>query len=143
MPERNPHIRSYAPDSDYPAVRKILEAGDLYYEPMDSAERLAEKIRRDPDSILVAVASNQVLGTVSLMEDGKMPFIFRLAVDPDQRRQGIGRKLMEAAEDILKSRGYKEINILVEEGDHELQEYYLRQSYDRGNPYRWMVKELK
>lgn len=133
-------VRNYSPP-DYERVKQLYIDGDLYYEPFDSFERLQEKISRDPNSILLALESDKVVGTVSLMEDGRMAFIFRLAVDPEYRNKGIGKALMEEAEKELFKRGYPEINILVEEENMGLQEYYERQGYEEGTAYRWMTKE--
>lgn len=135
-------VRSYIP-TDYEQVKKLLVEGGLYYEPMDSPERLQEKISRDPNSILVAVESEKIVGTVSLMEDGRMAFIFRLAVNPESRNRGMGKALMEEAERKLFRKGYKEINILIEGDNAKLQEYYVRQGYEKGMVYRWMTKERK
>lgn len=135
-------IRPYTP-VDYPQVRTLLEEGNLYYEPNDSQKRLDEKISRDPKSIFIAQDLDQIVGTVSLMEDGRMAFIFRLAVRPTHRNRGIGRNLMDKAEEELRSRGHKEINILVEEDNNELKDYYRRQGYEEGHPYRWMAKEVR
>lgn len=135
-------ISNYSP-TDYGQVNKLLEDAGLYYEPLDSEERLQEKISRDPNSILVAVESNKLVGTVSLMEDGRIAFIFRLAVDLQHRNKGIGTALMEEAEKELFRRGHEEIHILVEEENAELQDYYEKQGYEKGNIYRWMTKERR
>ena len=128
--------------NDYPKVKAILEEGSLYYEPMDSPERMEEKASRDPNSIFVATDSSGVIGTASLMEDGRMAFIFRLAVAESHRGRGIGLDLMQKAEEELKRRGYKEIHILVEE-ENPLNDYYKKQGYVEGHNYRWMTKETK
>ena len=138
----NISIRNYS-TVDYEQVKQILVDTGLYYEPLDSSERLQEKILRDPTSIYVALKSERVVGTVSLMEDGRMAFIFRLAVNPEDQNKGLGKTLMKEAENELFRRGHREINILAEEDNTELQEYYEKQGYERGNPYRWMSKERK
>jgi len=140
--ENQINVRNYTVD-DYEPVRQLLVDGGLYYEPFDSPERLPEKISKDPKSIIVATEAKRVVGTVRFLEDGSMAFIFRLAVNPADRNKGIGKALMEEAEKELFGRGYREINILVEEGNAELQEYYGRQGYERGNGYRWMTKERR
>lgn len=142
MTSENVDIRNYNSETDYLRVREILEEGDLYYGPTDSSERLAEKVRRDPESIIVATLGNQIVGTVTIAEDGRMPFIFRLAVKEEYRRRGFGVKLMEEAEKRLKNRGYEEVHIFVNETDEELKEYYRKQAYQEGNAYRWMSKEM-
>ncbi|MBI4038121.1 GNAT family N-acetyltransferase [Candidatus Daviesbacteria bacterium] len=136
------NIRSYT-ITDYESVKQLLADGGLYYEPFDSPERLSEKISKDPRSILVATEAERIVGTVRLLEDGSMAFIFRLAVNPEYRNRGIGRALMEGAERELFRRGYTELNILVEEENPGLHEYYEHQGYEKGNLYRWMTKERK
>ena len=136
-------IRNYNPETDYSQVKQILKEGGLFYEPTDVPERLAEKVRRDPDSIIVAATNDQVVGTVTIMEDGRMPFIFRLGVKEEFKRQGIGSRLMQDAEDRLRERGYNEVYIFVDVDKKELQGYYERQGYGKGTMYQWMYKELE
>ena len=135
-------IRSYIL-TDYPQVKRILEERGLFYEPMDSEERLQEKITRDPDSIFVATRENELIGTVSIMEDGRMGFIFRLCMNSDKENTGIGIALMNKAEEELFKRGFKEINILVDSKSQQLQDYYLKRGYELGHQYTWMAKERK
>ena len=134
-------IRNYNPGTDYHQVKQILEEGGLFYDPIDAPERLAEKVKRDPESIMVATAGNQLIGTVRIMDDGSMPFIFRLAVRENQRRHGVGARLMEEAENRLRKRGFAEIHLLVNEEDEEVRDYYQKQGWEEGNLYRWMYKE--
>ena len=134
-------IRPYLPE-DYLPVKHILEEGNLYYDKMDSEEHLKEKITRDPQSILVATEGSNIIGTASIMEDGRMAFIFRLGVQMEQRNSGVGRKLIQEAETILHKRGYNEVHILVDENNPELQTYYEQRGYESGHMYRWMSKEF-
>jgi len=140
--ENKINIRNYS-HADYEQVKRILVDGGLFYQPLDSSQRLEEKILRDPSSILVAEESDRVVGTVSLMEDSRMAFIFRLAVNPENQNRGLGKALMSEAEKELFRRGHREINILVEEDNIGLQEYYEKQDYGEGNLYRWRTKERK
>jgi len=133
-------IRCYQ-TTDYLAVRRILEAGELFWDVSDSRERLRRKIQDDPDSILVAVEDERVVGAQFIMTDF-MPFLFRLAVHPEYKRRGIGGALMQRAEELLRKRGHNHVNILVEANDVELQESYERRGYEKGRTYTWMVKEL-
>jgi ribosomal protein S18 acetylase RimI-like enzyme len=135
-------VRPYTPD-DHLAVKEILEEGNLYYEGMDSAERLAGKIRKDVESILVAVTDEKVVGNVFTVDDGGWgAFIFRLAVRKEYRKRGIGALLMDEAEKRLHAKGFREIHILVSEDDQELQAYYEKLKFEKGHTYRWMYKTL-
>ncbi|MEK6847931.1 MAG: GNAT family N-acetyltransferase [Nanoarchaeota archaeon] len=133
-------IRNYQV-SDFPQVREILERGNLYWEPSDNEQALERKIRQCPDSILVAVEDERVVGTQFIVEDF-LPLMFRLAVHPDYKGRGVGKALMQQGEQILRQKGYNHVNILVALNDTELQRYYERQGYKKGNTYSWMVKEL-
>src|SRR3989344_302141 len=90
-------IKPYTPE-DYPNVKAIYEEGDLFAESIDTEENLKTKIERDPESILVAVKGQQIVGTVSLLEDGRMAYIFRVAVKKTERKQGIAAMLLGEGE---------------------------------------------
>ena len=49
---------------------------------------------------------------------------------------------MQKGEEILRQKGYNHVNILVASDDIELQHYYERQGYEKGNAFVWMVKEF-
>lgn len=139
---QNIFIRPYKPN-DYRTVKRNLEDGGLFYAGMDSEDRFKEKIRRNPDSILVAEVDGKIVGNVLFVEDGWAAFGFRLAVNKKYRRRGIGTKLMAAVENILRNKGYSEIHILVDESEAGLKRYYSKTGYKEGNLYRWMYKDLR
>ncbi|OGC59218.1 hypothetical protein A3A70_00805, partial [candidate division WWE3 bacterium RIFCSPLOWO2_01_FULL_42_11] len=132
-------IRNFT-QSDYPFMRQILEEGGLFDSNIDNEARVLEKISRDPQSTIVAEEGGKIIGTLSIMEDGQLAFLVRLAVKKEHRGRGLGTKLMQEAETILKARGYEEVHILVNEKDPELQDYYERLGYGKGQVYQWMYK---
>lgn len=134
-------IRHYV-DSDFDQVRQVLEKSNLYWNQPDNKNSLKRKIADNPDSILVAIEEGKIIGTTIIVYDF-MPFIFRVAVDPEYRKKGVAKQLMETAEEQLKKRGYDHVNILVAAGDEKLQHLYERRGYEKGNSYVWMFKNLK
>ena len=136
------NIRFYKPE-DYSQVKAIYQGkGAWFREGVDDEERLRTKIKRDPESILVAEKAGKVVGTISLIEDGRHAFIVRLAVLESERDKGIGSKLLQEAERILMGRGLKKINILVSETEEDLYDYYEKRGYKRGLKHLWMYKDL-
>ena len=133
-------IRSYHV-SDFPQVKEILQNGKLYWEISDNEQALERKISQQPDSILVAVEDDKIVGTQFIVEDF-LPLLFRLAVHPDYRGKGIGKALMQRGEELLRQKGYSHVNMLVAADDAELQNYYEKQGYEKGHSYVWMVKEF-
>lgn len=136
------NIRTYK-NSDYEQVKKLYIEGGIYYEGTDSFENIKRKILRDPKSIFVAIEGKEIAGTVSITEDGRMTLISRLAVSWKYRNKGIGKALMKKAEEELTSRNCDKFNILVREENKNLQKYYEKQGYAKGNIYRWMEKKKK
>ena len=80
-----------------------------------AVERLLE---RDPGSLLVADAGGEVVGVLIAGWDGWRGNVYRLAVLPAHRRQGIARQLVEAGHERLRSLGARRVTALVggEEG---------------------------
>ncbi len=67
--------------------------------------------------VLVAEQHGRIVGSVIGTFDGWRGNIYRLAVDPDYRRQGLARKLVDEVENRLAGLGVKRITALVEK-DH-------------------------
>ena len=84
----------------------------------DDPESLRRVIDSDHAWLLVA-DDGGIVGTVLAGWDGWRASIYRLAVDPGRRREGIARALVEAAEDRLVGAGARKIlAIVIREHDH-------------------------
>lgn len=71
-----------------------------------------------PARLLLAELDGRILGTLIATFDGWRGNLYRLAVHPEYQRQGIARRLVEAAHAWLLSLGCRRITALVE-GDHD------------------------
>jgi ribosomal protein S18 acetylase RimI-like enzyme len=68
---------------------------------------------------LLVADDGGIIGTVIAGWDGWRASLYRLAVDPGRRREGIARALVEAAEDRLTGAGARKIlAIVIREHDH-------------------------
>jgi ribosomal protein S18 acetylase RimI-like enzyme len=78
-------------------------------------ERLLE---HDRGALLVAEVAGQVVGVLIAGWDGWRGNVYRLAVLPSHRREGIARQLVEAGHDRLRAQGARRVTALVggEEG---------------------------
>lgn len=79
----------------------------------DSAEVLASLVGRQPGALIVAEVDGHIVGSVIAGWDGWRGSIYRLAVGPDQRRSGLGRALLRAAEDRLTALGARRLHAIV------------------------------
>lgn len=84
-------------------VAAVLEfwsgAAEDAHRPADTADAVAALLARDSDALLLAVdPAGRIIGSVIAGWDGWRCHVYRLAVAPARRREGIGRALIAAAE---------------------------------------------
>ncbi|MFF1444763.1 GNAT family N-acetyltransferase [Streptomyces sp. NPDC058295] len=78
------------------AFWKTSAEGTSISDDRSGVERL---VARDPGALILAERGGELAGTVIAGFDGWRCHLYRLAVHPDQRRQGIGSALLTAAEE--------------------------------------------
>jgi ribosomal protein S18 acetylase RimI-like enzyme len=79
----------------------------------DRREDFERLVQGSPAALLVAESGGQVVGAVIAAWDGWRGNIYRLAVDDEWRRRGIGLRLTQAAEDYLRDCGARRVTALV------------------------------
>ena len=121
-------IRPYK-NNDYQSVKSILLETGLFHENTDTKSGFKNKIRKDPGSILVAESKGKVIGNVITMYDGWNALIFRLAVRKELQGRGIGPKILNKAESMLRSKGAAQIVLLVRDHEEHLKRFYRKMGY--------------
>ncbi|HWF16070.1 MAG TPA: GNAT family N-acetyltransferase [Acidimicrobiales bacterium] len=79
----------------------------------DDAEGVAALLARDPGALLVAASSGQIVGTVIAAWDGWRGSVYRIAVAPEHRREGLGLRLLDEAEQRLARLGARRMQAIV------------------------------
>jgi len=122
------HIRPFEPADEDMVVRLWQECG-LVVSWNDPNEDIARKCRAAPELFLVGAADGQIIATVMAGYEGHRGWINYLAVAPGHRREGIGRRMMQAAEDELRALGCPKVNLLVRSSNRTVQEFYRSLGY--------------
>ena len=114
----NASVRT-ATAADIDAVLGVwAEARSAAAQTRDDPEVVERLLERDPGALLVAEADGEIVGVLIAGWDGWRGNVYRLAVLPAHRRQGIARQLVEAGHERLRAQGAHRITALVggEEG---------------------------
>jgi ribosomal protein S18 acetylase RimI-like enzyme len=129
-------------DGFYGEVVRILRESGMYDEEWEKRGHLKNKIRRDPESILVAVDGKKTVGCVFIAEDGWNGFIWRLCVKKGYRGKGVGSSLMRKAEEIIRGRGLAEASVFVDPENGPLKGWYEKKGYAKASDWTFMYKKL-
>ncbi|MFC7529421.1 GNAT family N-acetyltransferase [Actinoplanes sp. GCM10030250] len=81
--------------------------------PADTMAAVEALHGRDPGALIVAVDGGEIVGTVIAGWDGWRCHIYRLAVAPWRRREGIGGRLVAAAEERFRQFGGTRVDAMV------------------------------
>ena len=99
--------------SDISAVLALWREAEAEPTQTDDSSSLMKLIERDPLALVVADSEGQVVGSVIAGWDGWRGSIYRLAVAPDARRAGLGRRLVAEAEQRLAGLGARRLQTFV------------------------------
>jgi ribosomal protein S18 acetylase RimI-like enzyme len=110
--------------ADEAAVIALWAACDLLRPWNDPHRDIERKLTVQPELFLVATAGGDVVGSVMAGYDGHRGWVNYLAVAADHRRDGLGRRLMAAAETVLLTLGCPKLNIQVRAGNSAVVAFY-------------------
>ena len=79
----------------------------------DSKEGIDKFLQRNPDTCLVAEADNRIVGVIIVGNDGRRGYIYHTAVNPQYRKQGIAKSLVETAMAALQNNGINKVALVV------------------------------
>jgi len=118
-----PTIR-HATKDDVDDLLELWRRAGAHPSATDTPHDLARAIDAPHAAVLVAVAEDGTLvGSVIAAFDGWRGNLYRMAVDPEERRLGLARRLNTEAEDWLRATGARRLSALVE-GDREIAQVF-------------------
>lgn len=133
------NIRQFNFNTDYQAVIHLWENSGpgIHVRRSDAPNEISKKLERDPDLFLVAEVAGNIVGSVLGGYDGRRGMMYHLAVDPSDRRLGIGEALMSELEVRLRSKGCIRYYLLVTTDNQNAINFYEKRGWERLNLYAY------
>jgi ribosomal protein S18 acetylase RimI-like enzyme len=118
-------IRPFRPGDEDAVVRLWTEC-DLVVPWNDPHRDIERKLGVQPEMFLVGSEDGRIIATVMAGYDGHRGWINYLAVHPEHRSAGIGRRMMDEVEALLRMAGCPKINLQVRSTNAKAVEFYRR-----------------
>ena len=116
-------IRPYE-EGDREAVVALWRASGLVVPWNDPCKDIERKLRVQAEMFLVGSLGGSLVATVMAGYEGHRGWVNYLAVAPGCRRQGLGRRMMDAAEARLLAMGCPKINLQIRKSNPSAVHFY-------------------
>ena len=100
---------------DYPDVYKLWMSikGFAMKSVDDSQEGVAQFLRRNPTTSVVAVEDGRIVGSILCGHDGRRGCLYHVCVHPDYRLRGIGKAMVVFAMEALKLEKISKVSLIA------------------------------
>lgn len=99
-------------------------------------------VTTDPRALLVADAEQVIIGSLIAAWNGWRGSLYRLAVHPHHRRNGLGRAMVREAEERLRQRGARRIDAIVDSDEPAAIAFWSAVGYERQRSRSRFVRNL-
>lgn len=122
-------IRGFEP-SDTEAVVSLWQETGLTRPWNNPYQDISRKLDVHPELFLVATDDGGLVGTVMAGYDGHRGWLYYLAASPSRRGEGIGRRLVERAEELLLEMGCPKVQLMVRPENGGVHDFYATLGYE-------------
>ena len=126
--EQSMDIRPFKPADQDIAIELWQQCG-LLAPGNDPVLDIQRKLAHGADLFWVGLVDGKIVASVMVGYEGHRGWINYLAVDPDRRGQGLGRRMMESAEERLANLGCPKINLQVRGDNNAVVDFYRSLGY--------------
>lgn len=116
-------------EADVSAATALWEEAELTRPWNDAATDFRRALEGPTSAVLGLRDEGEIVGTVMVGFDGHRGWVYYLAVTPRQRRHGLGRVLMNAAEDWLGAKGATKVQLMVRSDNKSALGFYQQLKY--------------
>lgn len=128
---RNPRLRT-AEAADAEAITRLINVAfqvERFFLGADRIDIGEVRARLARGTFILAEENDAIIGCVYVEPDGERAYLGLLSVEPSVQRAGIGKRLMDAAEDHCRAAGCRFMDLRVVNVRTELPAYYQKLGY--------------
>ncbi len=128
--------------SHFDQTMRLWRASDgINLKSVDSRKTIGRFLERNSGLSYVALEDDEIIGAVLCSHDGRIGYLTHLAVDPNYRRQGIGRSLVGRCLYALMNVGISQCALMMLEEDQNAANF-LKKIAVSGRVEMMMMKKL-
>lgn len=128
--------------SDCSTVTKLL--GEVLSETCysDTMDAFANQLSLDSELVLIAEENNQIVGVIIGTIDNNEGYYYRIAVDRNNQRRGIGKKMIQSMKKRFEQRKVKKIMVTVDMHNEPILSFYESMGY-RAKDFAHSIQKLR
>ena len=134
-------IRAFVPQDYECAVGLWGSIEGMGLNESDTEQAINQFLERNPDFSAVATVDSVLIGTVLCGHNGRAGFLYHLAVAPQWRGQGVGKRLVGHSFRKLTEANIPRCNIFVYTSNDEGNQFWLRDGWI--DPTTWKVLQKR
>lgn len=122
-------LRPATVDDSAAVLRFWQTAAEDAHRPADSDDAIRRLLSRDPAALMLAVDGATIVGSLIAGWDGWRFHLYRLAVAPTHRRQGVAQQLLADAERRFAAAGATRVDAMVLDANDEAHGFWAAAGY--------------
>lgn len=122
------HIRPFE-DGDLPTVERLWRDCGLVVPWNDPATDIAFCRRSANAELFVGLIDGDIRATAMTGHDGHRGWVYYVAVAPESRHKGLGRRMVSHAEAWLRNAGAPKVQLMIRPDNTAVRDFYARLGY--------------